>query len=309
MDLNQLQYFQAIARLGNISKASNELFITQPNLSKSIARLEKELGVLLFDHRKGRITLNEYGQVFLSSVNRSFSELEYGIKEIRHLYETNENILSLASSMSDILPDILKSFYLEHPNIRVNQYTYTPVDITTHLLDRSIDLALTFQYIGKNDIVFNILSENEFVILVNARHPLSSRKKIFVKELMHERFICDVSRLNEKMLRTICMKAGFEPNIVCDVESSDLIFNLLESNYGIIFMPIAQFHKLKLLNPSSTIQAIHIKDDIPTAIIGIAHHKSYVFSQAAKMFYHFVKDWLVHEAESIKQICKEDNNS
>ena len=78
MEISQLKYFAAVARLGNISKAAQELYVTQPNLSKSIARLEEELGVPLFEHRKGKITLNDYGRCFLASVNLSLGELENG---------------------------------------------------------------------------------------------------------------------------------------------------------------------------------------------------------------------------------------
>ena len=59
MDLSQLHYFRTAARTGNLSQAARELFVTQPNLSRSIARLETELGVPLFEHRKGKVVLNE----------------------------------------------------------------------------------------------------------------------------------------------------------------------------------------------------------------------------------------------------------
>ena len=57
MDFNQLKNFMAVARTGNISRAAQELYVTQPSLSKSIAKLEEELKVPLFRHRKGRIEL------------------------------------------------------------------------------------------------------------------------------------------------------------------------------------------------------------------------------------------------------------
>lgn len=54
MDFTVLKYFQAVARSGNMTKTARELYITQPNLSKRIAQLEEEIGVPLFDHRKGK---------------------------------------------------------------------------------------------------------------------------------------------------------------------------------------------------------------------------------------------------------------
>ena len=60
MDFTVLKYFQAVARNGNMTKTARELYITQPNLSKRIAQLEEEIGVPLFEHRKGKIVLNDY---------------------------------------------------------------------------------------------------------------------------------------------------------------------------------------------------------------------------------------------------------
>ena len=89
MDLTQLKYFQAVAKTGNVSKAAEKLFVTQPNLSKSISRLEDELGVPLFEHRRGKILLNEYGRVFLGSVELAFHELNNGRQTILRLYESD----------------------------------------------------------------------------------------------------------------------------------------------------------------------------------------------------------------------------
>ena len=94
MELTQLRYFAAVARTGNISRAAQELYVTQPNLSKSIARLEEELGVPLFDHRKGKIVLNDYGRCFLASVNLSLGELENGVRSIQRMYASNQNVLN-----------------------------------------------------------------------------------------------------------------------------------------------------------------------------------------------------------------------
>ena len=110
MEFSQLNYFRTVARTGNISQAARELFVTQPNLSRSIARLEGELGVPLFEHRKGKVVLNEYGRIFLSGVENAFGELNTCIQTVQRLYENNQNILSLGCSIDGFLPDILQPF-------------------------------------------------------------------------------------------------------------------------------------------------------------------------------------------------------
>ena len=71
MELSQLRYFMAVAELGNMSKAAQALFVSQPNLSTSISRLEEEVGVPLFDRRRGKIVLNQNGELLLESVKRA----------------------------------------------------------------------------------------------------------------------------------------------------------------------------------------------------------------------------------------------
>lgn len=83
MDFTVLKYFQAVARNGNMTKTARELYITQPNLSKRIAQLEEEIGVPLFEHRKGKIVLNDYGRMFLSSVDIAFAELKAGMENVQ----------------------------------------------------------------------------------------------------------------------------------------------------------------------------------------------------------------------------------
>ena len=65
MELSQLRYFIAVAKLGNMSKAAETLFVSQPNLSTSISRLEEEVGVPLFERRRGKIALNQNGELLL----------------------------------------------------------------------------------------------------------------------------------------------------------------------------------------------------------------------------------------------------
>ena len=143
MEFTQLNYFRTVARLGNVSQAARELYVTQPNLSKSIHRLEAELGVPLFDHRKGKIVLNEYGRIFLASVELCFSELATGKQTIQRLYEAQQNVLSLGCSIDDFLPDVLKEFSLAHPEIGIRQFACPPEELSSRLLARSLDLAIT----------------------------------------------------------------------------------------------------------------------------------------------------------------------
>ena len=87
MEWQQLEYFQTVARMQNMTSAARAMNITQPALSRSIARLESELNVPLFE-RKGRsIVLNRYGELFLIRVERMMEEYQAGRREIEQLLD------------------------------------------------------------------------------------------------------------------------------------------------------------------------------------------------------------------------------
>lgn len=295
MDLNQLRYFQTTARTGNLSKAAQELFVTQPNLSRSIARLEEELGVPLFHHRKGKVTLNEYGRVFLSSVDLAFEQLHEGTQAIRRLYESNQNILALASTIDDFLPDVLKDFSQKYPEIGIRQFNCSQELVAQRLLDRTLTLALSSRPIQEDAITFELLGEMPYALMLRRDHPLASRSGIRVAELSDQPFICDNSRMALPALRRICAQAGFKPHVAYEVESSDLIYQLLEGGAGIAFLPVSQYAKFMRTHESCPLAMLPVLDELPNAMIGVAFRKDLTFSAAERIFTSFVRDWLAEE--------------
>ena len=81
MELSLLYYFKTVAEQENITKAAELLYISQPALSKAIAKLEKSLDVTLFERRKGRISLSSMGRVYYEYVSSAFQVLESGEKK------------------------------------------------------------------------------------------------------------------------------------------------------------------------------------------------------------------------------------
>lgn len=302
MEFSQLRYFQMVAKTENISKAAQSLYITQPNLSKSISRLEQELGVPLFDHRKGKIVLNDYGRLFLSSVNLAFDHLNTGVESIQRMYESDQNVLALSSPVEALLSDVLKQFSFLHPSIGIRQFSYSRENLIDHLLDRSLTLALASWEVKEEALQFDLLGKQDFVVLLHSGHPLAKHDHVWIRELEQENFICDTSRLNQKDLTQLCKSYGFHPHVGYEVESAELIYQLLEGQVGIALMPVSQYAKITSLHPDTKIRCLPIKDDIPCAVLGIVYHKNYVFSQAAQTFVDFLHQWHTQEETRIREL-------
>lgn len=299
MELAQLNYFRTVARTGNMSRAARDLFITQPNLSRSIARLEAEVGVPLFDHRKGKIALNDCGRVFLASVELALGELASGVQTVQRLYENTQNILSLACPIDGYLPDVLREFSFLHPDIGIRQFAYDQARLVEHLLDRTLTLAVTARPAEHGQLASELLGHMDYGILAHACNPLAREEGVQLSRLEGEPLICDATRLGLPALRALCRARGFEPNVVYEVESTGLICQLLEGNAGVCVMPVSQYARLKGIHPDSAIRLVRILDPIPPAWIGVVYHRGYALPAAAETFIAFARENLARESEHI----------
>jgi len=302
MDFNQLRYFQTVARTGNITHAARELYVTQPNLSKSITKLEKELGVPLFDHRKGRIELNDYGRIFLSSVDIAFAQLNSGAQTIRRLYESNQHIISLACNISAYLPDMLPAFCAQHPEIGIRQIDCSTQQMVELLLDRSVTLGISCEPIEHEMLEFHELGHKEYVLAVHQDHPFAASREVSIRQLEREVFICDSSRLRLEPLRKLCQKYGFSPTVGFEIQSTELLYQLVEANRGIAILPIGLCCNIMHRHPQHRIRLIRIDDEMDPAIIGIAHHRGFQYTKAASLFQEYICRCLEQEEELIRSM-------
>lgn len=302
MDLGQLKNFMAVARSGNISKAARELYVSQPSLSKSIAKLEEELNVPLFHHRKGRIELNEYGSVFLSSVDIAFAQLESGVQTIRRMYETDQHILSLGSNIAAYLSAVLPGFFQKHPEIGIRQRDVSTQQMIDGILDRSLTLGVSMEPIDHETIRFRELGHKEYMLAVHQDNPIAASDHVSVEALEHETFIVDASRLRMKPLQKLCQEHGFLPNVGFEVESTELIYTLVENNQGIAIVPLGLGCDLMRQHPDHHLRLVHIDGALPHIIIGIASHKNFAYTEAAAAFEAYIIERLEQEDEMIRSM-------
>ena len=97
MELQQLRYFKIAAEAQNITRAAKTLYISQPALSASIGRLERDIGVQLFERHSNSIRLTEAGNCFLEHVNSAFAVLNEGITKAKAIQNRKSDRVRVAS--------------------------------------------------------------------------------------------------------------------------------------------------------------------------------------------------------------------
>ncbi|MCY9357092.1 LysR family transcriptional regulator [Bacillus spizizenii] len=121
MELNQLEYFKMLAQVQHFTQVAKMLHITQPALSRSIAKLEEELGVPLFERQGRKICLNKYGKMFLKRIQVAITEIEKGKWELLEDLNPISGTVSLAFLHiigTQMVPKILSEFGKRYPNIQ-----------------------------------------------------------------------------------------------------------------------------------------------------------------------------------------------
>lgn len=190
MELQQLKYFKTVAEMGKISDAAQSLFISPPALSTSISRLEKELGVKLFERTNNRILLNRQGQIFLRYVNRVFSELETAKTELRQSVMLQGQHVSLACVASTQWVDMITAFSQENPH-------FTLLCTSIHRLELAgsgLSAQHSFLLAAEDDIPMlyadkldsTILFEDHPVVMVHPDHPIAKMPSVDLNTVLEE---------------------------------------------------------------------------------------------------------------------------
>ena len=191
MELQQLKYFKTVARLGKISDAAEALFVSPPALSTSISRLEKELGVSLFDRTGNRITLNAQGEIFLKHVDEIFTSLDSAKTELRQSLLQQRPHLSLVILNSHMWANLIAAFFAEFPDYTLSYSRVSQEDFADGMLPGNHDFFLAYSweipphYREKLDSIH--LFDTLPAVMLHKDHPLSDNTRLSLSQIAGER--------------------------------------------------------------------------------------------------------------------------
>ena len=189
MNLSQLYYFRKLAELQHYTRAAKELYITQPTLSGSIASLEQELGVALFQKKGRNVELTKYGAEFLVYVNEALEKLDKGIA-VMHNYSGDSDAGSLdigciVTVQIDYLPKLLTDYRV---NTNHEAYEFNIEQKTSGVLLEGLGVGTyDVAFCAKDDDVTGInyvpVVEQELVVAMSANCELANKEFIVPEDL------------------------------------------------------------------------------------------------------------------------------
>ncbi|MFI1972147.1 LysR family transcriptional regulator [Streptomyces cinnamoneus] len=238
MDLLSLRYFQAVARHQHISRAAEELRVAQPSVSRTIIRLESELGVSLFDRQGRRIRLNERGAAFLRRVERALAELDDARREMSDAAGSGPGRVAVAAETLVQLAEVLAAFRERRPGVRV-RLVQAPVDaMRRHLRSAEVDFALASQPLAGPGLCSVELAREEVLLAVPPAHPLAGRERVALAELAGEEFVSTrPGHWQRALLDRLFAREGLVPRVVFEGDDAAATPELIGAGLGIGLLP------------------------------------------------------------------------
>lgn len=296
MELRQLQYALRIAEEHNFSRAAEKLHIAQPSLSQQLSKLEKEIGVLLFQRTTNSVELTYAGSIFVQKAQQIIDMVEQLKREMEDISEMKRGRLVIGSmpmTGSTILPFVLPSFQTAYPNIELVLIEETSANLEILTSQGQTDLSLLMLPLKEDTLVYDPLLEEKIVLAVPPGHPLASlysrNKEVPVSSLKNESFIAlKKGQGFRKLTEELCEQAGFTPQIVFESSNMETIQSLVAAGMGVAFVPFFISKRAW-----SEMSPVHLPlQGHPTRSLVMARRKGRYMSKAAEAFVEVMKNVL-----------------
>ena len=225
MEIRVLRYFLETAREGNMTRAAERLFISQPTMSKQLKELEKELGTKLFIRSNYSIKLTEAGMLLRDRAEDILSLVDKTEAEFKSLEETNSGDIYVGAPESEamsLFAEAVCSLQKKHPGIRCNIYSGNLTDVCERLDKGLLDFAIVMSYVDLSK--YNYLElpvKDTWGVLMRKDDPLAEKDHFEVSELSGLPLICSRQWVDQESPRWLG-PAAKEMNIVA---TYNLVYN------------------------------------------------------------------------------------
>ena len=240
MLLRQMECFLAVARLGNVSRAAEEMYLTQPTLTARIKALEDDLGDQLFVRTSRGMRLTEAGREFVPYAERSLASLEEGRQRLRELRGASGGRLSLGTSpgvSTYALPAILERFTAAHPRVSVSVRTGHSEDILEMVLKEDVQLGLARE-MEHPEIESLPLYEDELVLVVDPQHRFTEKGSAEIAEVGDEHLILfDHASSYYELTQSLFRSAGIREYSAIELDNIEAAKRMVEHRLGVAFLP------------------------------------------------------------------------
>jgi DNA-binding transcriptional LysR family regulator len=243
VDTRLLRYFAAIAAEGNLSRAAERLFVSQPALSKQIKQLESQLGVQLFTRSRAGMTLTSAGHALANTTPAVLAGWEQALQETKAAASAAARVLRvgfMSSAANETTQQIIAAFARRRPDWRVDMRQAGWSDATAGLANGDADVALLrLPFPGQDEMRIEVLLTEPRWVALPATHPLGLQDQISFQQLWDEPFVAaptETGLWRDYWLATD-ERQGHPVRIGSVSDQPDAFLTAIANGYGVALVP------------------------------------------------------------------------
>lgn len=311
MNIKLMEYIVKISENNSITKAAQQLFITQSALDQQLIKLEKDLGIQLFNRTKNVFSLTEAGEVYVTYAKRMIELKNEAYTMIGDIAEKKAGTLSIGLTPErgiGMFMDVYPSFYRTYPDI-----TVVPCEISVKrqlemVQDGSLDFA--FVTVPKSSLplagldYISILQE-ELVLIIPSTHPLAPLAspqgeplaKIDLEQFCDDSFVLMFKESTQRaLIDPLFERAGFKPKLIFETASNHTLISMVEKALSCSILP--DYY----VQPNEKIASFSLDGDLTWELIACYKRNKYL-SKAARSFIDLTTVyWRNKQAQRLKRL-------
>ena len=292
MNLNQLKIFYMTAKKGNLSAAAQELFISQPAVTKGIQRLQEFYDIKFIDHIGKKLILTDAGEVLYEIAEKIFeleSRAEESIRDFQQRKRGHIRILSSESYGDYYLPHIIIPFSKAYPLVRISMNILPTEQVVEHTATLNNDLGFISYPVEHPKLLLKEVLEDQLVIITSPDHPLTRKKALTPEDLSEELLIMhETGSAPREAIEEYVRKNELSVNIHLEISSNHAIKRAVEDGLGIAL--ISRRVAIEEIR-AGRLAAIPLSDPAMIRKYYMVHHKDKYLSGPLQSFIDGVLEW------------------
>lgn len=298
MEMRELEWFTTLAETEHMTEASLRLNISQPTLSRALARIERKLGVKLFDRHRNGLRLNKYGEIFRAHALRAMSEIDRGEERIVTLVDPERGSVSLGFVHSFggwLIPDLLNRYRKLAPSTSFELRGGACDAVVDDVRQGSIDIGFVAPEPVGDDLHWIPLGREPLRLGIPPGHVFEGRDHVAIADLAHEPMIALRAGFGLRQVTDrLCREAGFTPRVEIEVTELSTLHALVAAGMGVAVVPAPGPGD----TPGPAIRGIPFSDPTAFRHYGAVIRRGGPSGLAARRFLKFVARGSMYEPSS-----------
>ena len=243
MELKRLRYFIAVAEELHFGRAAERLQMAQPPLSRQIAQLEKELGVLLIDRSRAQIRLTQAGHLMLMHARDLTQRLDNATREVALVGKGGAGQLRVAfvgSATHGILPAVIRAFRIAFPQVDLVLSAMNNAELKHALIQREIDIAIARPSLDDDEFRSELFHHENLILALPDTPAATARRTIRLADLSDQTFVLYPDQPRPSFadhVIAVCSAAGFTPAQTVFARDYQTAISLVSVGVGVALVP------------------------------------------------------------------------